>query len=138
MVTEERGVRASVMSTIASTKSGTFTSVAPQENSTSTETFCFAKYRFTVPTSSVATRLPARSATFRIDEASGTHRTQRAFRFEARDVADSVHVALHEMAPEFLHRRQRAFEIYAPARLHFAETRPSQRFAGEIGRETFT
>ncbi len=61
----------------------------------------------------------------------------RAFGFEARHAADSVDVALHEMSAQFLHRRERAFEINARAGLHFAEIRSSQRFAGEIGGETF-
>ncbi len=79
-----RELPVSVMSTIASTRSGTFTSVAPQENSTVTGTLLAAKYRFTVLTSSVATRLPANCSAFWIGEDSGTHRTQRDFCVEAR------------------------------------------------------
>jgi len=73
----------SVMSTMASTRSGTFTSVAPQENSTSAAMPFLAKYRLVVSSSSVATRLPARSSGFVIDEASGTQSTQRDFSVEA-------------------------------------------------------
>ena len=69
---------------MASTKSGTLTSVAPQENSTSTGTPFFAKYRRTVPTSSVATRLPAKCAGFVMGELSGTHSTQLDFLLEPR------------------------------------------------------
>src|SRR5512135_1379838 len=60
-----------------------------------------------------------------------------AFRFEARDAADSVHVALHEMAAEFFHRSQWPLEIDARAGLHFAEAGAAQRLAGKIGGESF-
>ena len=74
----------SVMSTMASASSGTFTSVAPQENSTSHSTPCALNQRRVVSTSSVATRLPARSLAVWTGEASGTQRTQRDFWAEAR------------------------------------------------------
>ena len=74
----------SVMSTIASASSGTFTSVAPQENSTSHSMPCALNQRRVVSTSSVATRLPARSLAVWTGEASGTQRTQRDFWAEAR------------------------------------------------------
>ena len=70
----------SVMSMIASTRSGTFTSVAPQENSSSTFTPARSKNRLVNPTASVATRLPSRSRTARIGESSGTTSTQRVGR----------------------------------------------------------
>ena len=74
----------SVMSTMASTKSGTFTSVAPQENSTSAGIFRSVNQRLVVSISSVATRLPARSAAVFTGEDSGTHSTQRLLSVEAR------------------------------------------------------
>ena len=51
----------SVFTTMASTRSGTFTSQAPQENSTCADTLCFARYRSVKRTYSVAMRRPARS-----------------------------------------------------------------------------
>ena len=74
----------SVMSTMASTRSGTLTSVAPQENSISAFTPFASKKRFVVLSNSVATRLPARSAMVLTGEDSGTHKTQRDFSTEAR------------------------------------------------------
>ncbi len=53
----------SVTSTMASTRSGTLTSVAPQENSTSAFTPCFSRYLSVIPTPSVAILLPSRSLT---------------------------------------------------------------------------
>src|SRR3954462_9009614 len=67
----------SVTSTIASTKSGTFTSVAPQENSTSAVTPWLARKRRVISTASVAMTLPCRSFTLRMSEASGAAMTQR-------------------------------------------------------------
>src|SRR5262249_62317394 len=52
----------SVTSTIASASSGGFTSVAPHENSTSADTPCLRRYCLVRFTTSVAIRLPARSA----------------------------------------------------------------------------
>ncbi|OQB91119.1 MAG: hypothetical protein BWX84_01556 [Verrucomicrobia bacterium ADurb.Bin118] len=68
----------SVTSTMASTSSCAFTSVAPQENSTSALTPCFLRYFFVRFTTSVAMRLPWRSFTVLTGECSGTHKTQRA------------------------------------------------------------
>ena len=68
----------SVSSTMASTNSCAFISVAPQENSTSAFTPCFFKYFFVRLTTSVAMRLPDKSFTDLTDEFSGTHNTQRA------------------------------------------------------------
>jgi hypothetical protein len=75
----------SVMSTIASTRSGTLTSVCAHENShlATLTPFC-SKKRLVVLTNSVATRLPARSAGHLTEEASGTQSTQRDFSVEAR------------------------------------------------------
>ena len=67
----------SVTSTIASTKSGTFTSVAPQENSMVASTPRSARKRRVSSTASVAITLPLRSSTFWIGESSGTAITQR-------------------------------------------------------------
>src|ERR1035441_142421 len=66
----------SVTSTIASTNSCAFISVAPQENSTSACTPCFFRYFFVRLTTSVAMRLPSRSFTDFTGESSGTHNTQ--------------------------------------------------------------
>ena len=74
----------SVRSTIASTKSGTFISVAPQENSTSAFTQFFLKNALVILTISVAIRLPSRSFTVFTSDASGTQSTQRDFLLEAR------------------------------------------------------
>ena len=74
----------SVRSTIASTKSGTFISVAPQENSTSALTPFCSKNALVVLTISVAIRLPSKSLTVFTSDASGTQSTQRDFLLEAR------------------------------------------------------
>ncbi len=68
----------SVSSTIASTSSGTFTSVAPQENSTSASTPASARYCFVTLTTSVAMRFPARSFGELIGLSWATTSTQRA------------------------------------------------------------
>src|SRR5206468_11306615 len=68
----------SVISTIASTNSCAFTSVAPQENSTSALTLCLRRYFFVRLTTSVAIRLPFKSLADLICEFSGTARTHRA------------------------------------------------------------
>ena len=70
----------SVMSMIASTRSGTLTSVAPQENSSSTFTPARSKNLLVIPMASVATRLPSRSRTSLMGESSGTTRTHRVGR----------------------------------------------------------
>ena len=72
----------SVTSTMASTSSWAFTSVAPQENSTSAFTPFFLRYFLVRLTTSVAMRLPWRSFTDLTGESSGTHSTQRAGRRE--------------------------------------------------------
>src|SRR5262249_1716684 len=70
----------SVTSTMASASLGGLTSVAPQENSTCASTPCLARKLLVSPTTSVAMRLPARSATALAGESSGTHSTQRTGR----------------------------------------------------------
>ena len=70
----------SVTSTIASTRSGTFTSVAPQENSTSAVTPCFARNARVISTASVAITFPCKSFTLFTGESSGTQSTQRVGR----------------------------------------------------------
>ena len=70
----------SVMSMIASTSSGAFTSVAPHENSTSAWTPMRARYCLQMPTASVAMRLPCRSLPLLIGESFGTAMTQRTGR----------------------------------------------------------
>ena len=72
----------SVTSTMASTRPGirAFTSVVPQENSTSAWTPRPAKKRLVPSTNSVAMRLPCRSSTFWTDDSSGTAITQRTGR----------------------------------------------------------
>ena len=67
----------SVISTIASASRGGFTSVAPHENSTWAVTPWRARYSVVRCTTSVAMRLPCRSATFRTGESFGTHSTHR-------------------------------------------------------------
>lgn len=67
----------SVTSTIASARSGGFTSVAPHENSTRTSIPLSEKYRSATFTSSVAMVLPRRSSGVRYGESSGTASTQR-------------------------------------------------------------
>ena len=69
----------SVMSAIASTKSGTLTSVAPHENSTSAFTPLSARYFLVTFISSVAILLPSKSFTVFMGESSFTQRTQRDF-----------------------------------------------------------
>ena len=65
----------SVTSTIASTNSGTFTSVAPHENSIfALIPFSFSHFS-TNPTPSVAIDFPSKSSTFLISESFGTART---------------------------------------------------------------
>ena len=80
----------SVTSTIASTRSGAFTSVAPHENSTSAVTPCSASQRFVRFTTSVAIRLPSRSLTERMSESSGTASTQRTGRIDAFEYTRSA------------------------------------------------
>src|SRR2546423_8078771 len=70
----------SVTSTIASASLGGLTSVAPQENSTCAVTPRSASQRRVRFTTSVAIRLPFRSATVLIGESSGTANTQRTGR----------------------------------------------------------
>src|SRR5206468_11003910 len=72
-----REVPVSVISTIASTSSGTFTSVEPQLNSTLALTPLDSRNRVVRPTASVAIRFPSRSVTDQIGELFGTTRTQR-------------------------------------------------------------
>ena len=67
----------SVMSTMASTKSGGLTSVAPQLNSTSAFTPLSFSQFFVPSTSSVEIRLPSKSLTLFMGESLGTARTQR-------------------------------------------------------------
>ena len=67
----------SVTSTIASTRSGTFTSVAPHENSIFAATPCCSRKRRVISTASVAITFPSRSRTDRIGESSGTAITHR-------------------------------------------------------------
>src|SRR6202795_2087870 len=67
----------SVTSTMASASCGTLTSVAPQENSTRAFTPWRARYFSVIFTTSVAIVFPSRSRTSRIEESSGTARTQR-------------------------------------------------------------
>src|SRR5207237_7175231 len=67
----------SVISTMASTNSCAFTSVAPQENSTSALTACRRRYFLVRLTTSVAMRLPLRSLTDLTGDCSGTANTQR-------------------------------------------------------------
>ena len=67
----------SVISTIASAKSGALASVAPQENSTFAVTPCFLRYSSVMLTTSVAMRFPSRSLTLRMSEVSGTASTHR-------------------------------------------------------------
>ena len=74
----------SVRSTIASTSSGTFTSVAPQENSTSASTPWDAKKFLVTWTSSVAIFLPCKSLTDFMSDASGTANTHLEIRLDAR------------------------------------------------------
>ena len=73
----------SVTSTMASTRSGHFTSVAPHENSTSAVTPCSFSQRRVRFTTSVAIRLPSRSWTLWMSESSGTASTQRTGRIDA-------------------------------------------------------
>ncbi len=73
----------SVTSTMASTRSGHLASVAPQENSTSASTPWRASHARVMPTTSVAMRLPCRSCTEWMLDASGTASTQRTGRMEA-------------------------------------------------------
>ena len=65
----------SVKSTIASTSSGTFTSVAPHENYTSALTLFFLKKSLVTLTSSVAILLPSKSLIEFIFESFGTATT---------------------------------------------------------------
>ena len=67
----------SVTSTMASTRSGTFTSVAPHENSTAAVTPFLARKARVISTASVAITLPCKSCTERIAESSGTAMTHR-------------------------------------------------------------
>src|SRR5262245_58860354 len=67
----------SVTSTMASARTGGFTSVAPQENSTLTFTFLRAKYASVARTSSVAIVAPSRSSADWKRESSGTASTHR-------------------------------------------------------------
>src|SRR5580700_10342504 len=58
-----------------------------------------------------------------------------AFGNETRDAADSVDVALHEMAAEPRGGGERALEVDGLAGLLFAEGGAPERFAGKIGGE---
>ena len=80
----------SVTSTMASTRSGALTSVAPHENSTSAVTPCSASQRSVSPTTSVAIRLPSRSFTEWMSESSGTASTQRTGRMDAFEYTRSA------------------------------------------------
>src|SRR5258707_11876777 len=72
-----REAQLSVTSTIASTSSCAFTSVAPQENSTSAFTLLRRRYFLVRLTTSVAIRFPCKSLTDLMREFSGTAKTQR-------------------------------------------------------------
>ena len=72
-----RELPVSVISTMASARRGGFTSVAPQENSTLAVTPWRSKYLRVRCTTSVAMRLPCRSATAVTGESLGTQSTQR-------------------------------------------------------------
>ena len=74
----------SVKSTMASTNSGTLTSVAPHENSTSADTPCSVRKFLVTSTSSVAIVLPSKSFTVFMGEFSGTAKTHFEIRLEAR------------------------------------------------------
>ena len=80
-----RELPVSVTSTIASTRSGVFTSVAPQENSTCASTPFACRYFFVICTTSVAIRFPCRSLTVLTGDSSwtaSTHFTLRMLCFE--------------------------------------------------------
>ena len=57
------------------------------------------------------------------------------FGCQARDAANAVHVALDEVAAEFLAAGERTFEIDARLGFHFAERGAAKRFGGKIGGE---